>query len=253
MEKYYFVDESGDPTFFNRYGECLLGRNGCSPILILGFVRTDNPKSIRHALATLHKEIGADEYLKSVPSIVKTNIAFHAKNDTPEVREKVFKVLKSLDCKAEFIVARKRVDVFTKRHQRNENVFYNELVSKLFENRLHLQDNIIYFSKRDNKLKQSHLQGAIQSAILNFENKTSRKIDTITKISIQTPSAEAGLQVVDYMNWAVQRAYIKKEMRYLNFMREKISFICDIYDFEKYPNNFYSKKNEFKLEKISPL
>ena len=253
MEKYYFVDESGDPTFFNKYGECLLGKNGCSPLLILGFIRTDKPKEIRQAIAELHKEIENDEYLKAIPSIVKTNVTFHAKNDTPEVREKVFKVIKKLDFKAEFIVARKRIDVFTKRHQRDENVFYNELISRLFENKLHLQDNIIYFSKRDNKLKQSHLQGAIQSAILNFENKTSKKIDTITKISIQIPSAEAGLQVVDYMNWVVQRAYIKKEMRYFDFMKDKISFICDIYDFDKYPNNFYSKKNEFALEKISPL
>jgi hypothetical protein len=177
----------------------------------------------------------------------------HAKNDTPEVREKVFKIIKKLDFKAEFIVARKRVDVFAKRHQRDENVFYNELVSKLFENRLHLQNNIVYFSKRGNKLKQHHLQRAIQSAVLAFENKTSRKIDTVTKISIQIHSDEPGLQVIDYMNWAVQRAYVKKEIRYLDFVRDKISFICDIYDFEKYPNNFYSKKNEFNLEKISPL
>jgi hypothetical protein len=42
-------------------------------------------------------------------------------------------------------------------------------------------------------------------------------------------------------------------MRYFDFMKDKISFVCDIYDLEKYPNNFYSKKNEFGLEKISPL
>jgi hypothetical protein len=51
------------------------------------------------------------------------------------------------------------------------------------------------------------------------------------------------------MNWAVQRAYIKKERHCFDFMRDKISFICDTYDFEKYLNNFYSKKNEFNLKK----
>ncbi|GBR76696.1 hypothetical protein NO2_1207, partial [Candidatus Termititenax persephonae] len=173
MEKYYFVDESGDPTFFNRYGECLLGRNGCSPILMLGFIRTDNPQKIRKTIIALHKEIETNEYLKDIPSLGKTKITFHAKDDVPEVREKVFTTLKSLAFKAEFIVARKRVDIFTKRHKRNENIFYNEVVSRLFENKLHTQDNIICFSKRGNKLKQEHMQGAIQSAILNFENKTS--------------------------------------------------------------------------------
>jgi hypothetical protein len=253
MEKYYFVDESGDSTFFNKYGKCLLGHNGCSPVLILGFIRTDNPQKIRETVAALHKEIETNEYLKDIPSLNKTKTAFHAKDDVPEVREKVFTAIQSLDFKAEFIVARKKIDIFTKRHKRNENVFYNEIVSRLFENKLHTQNNIICFSKRGNKLKQGHLQGAIQSAILNFEHKTNRKIETSTKIIIQIPTKEPCLQAVDYMNWAVQRAFIKKEMRYFNFLKNKISFICDLYDFEKYPNNFYNKKNEFNPEKISPL
>jgi hypothetical protein len=253
MERYYFVDESGDPTFFGRYGKCLLGQEGCSPLLMLGFILTNNPKAIRQTINLLHQEIANDEYYKEIPSVTKSNIAFHAKDDTPEIREKVFRVIKTLDFKAEFIVARKRVDIFTKRHQRNETIFYNELVSRLFENKLHTQNNIIYFSKRGNQLKQDHLQGAIQSAILNFEAKTNTKIETYTKISIQSPSAESCLQVIDYMNWAVQRAYIRKEPRYLNFVKDKISSIFDIYDFEKQPNNFYSKKNEFSLDKISPL
>jgi hypothetical protein len=33
---YFFVDESGDPTFFNKKGECILDK-GASPILVLGF------------------------------------------------------------------------------------------------------------------------------------------------------------------------------------------------------------------------
>jgi hypothetical protein len=87
--------------------------NECSPLLISGLICADNFKEIQ-AIAELHKEIKNDEYLKSIPSITKTNINFHAKNDTLEVREKVFKVIKKLDFKAEFIVARKRLDVFTK-------------------------------------------------------------------------------------------------------------------------------------------
>lgn len=253
MEKYYFVDESGDPTFFNKHGECLLGQQGCSALLILGFILTDNPKNLRQAISTLQQEIIADEYLKDIPSIQKTKIAFHAKDDVPEVREKVFKLIKSLDFKAEFIVARKRLDIFTKRHQRNEDIFYNELVSRLFERKLHTQDNVICFSKRGNKLKQHHLQSAIQSAIINFENKHSQKVETQTKILIQIPSSEPCLQIIDYMNWALQRAYIKQDMRYLNFVKDKVSFICDIYDLDKYPNNFYNRKNEFALEKLSPL
>jgi len=55
------------------------------------------------------------------------------------------------------------------------------------------------------------------------------------------------------MNWAVQRAFIKKDLRYYNYIKDKVSFVCDIYDFDKYPNNFYNKSNPFDVNKISPL
>lgn len=250
---YFFVDESGDSTFFNKKGDIIVGQNGCSPILILGFIKTENPSKIRKSLTFLREEISKDEYLASIPSISKTKIHFHAKDDCPEVREKVFKLIKTLDFKAQFIVARKRLDVFTKRHQRNENIFYNELVSHLFKNQLHKTNNSIYFSKRGTQTKQHHLQSAIQSAILNFESKHNTTVETHTKMHIQIPSEEPCLQLVDYLNWTLYRAYTKNDIRYFNYLKEKISFICDIYDFDKYPKNFYSKRNVFNLSKISPL
>ncbi|MEB3315213.1 MAG: hypothetical protein VKK32_03245 [Candidatus Melainabacteria bacterium] len=78
--------------FFNKYGECLLGE-GVSPILLIGFITTKNPTQLRKCLLDLHKEVISDEYFKDVPSIEKTKIAFHAKDDIPEIREKVLKCL----------------------------------------------------------------------------------------------------------------------------------------------------------------
>ena len=54
---YFFVDESGDPTFFDRYGNLIVGQEGCSPVLILGFIETTSPGAVRHALAELHRVI----------------------------------------------------------------------------------------------------------------------------------------------------------------------------------------------------
>ena len=53
-QQWYFVDESGDPTFYDRHGNLIVGQEGCSPILILGFVETSDPHPIRSALAELH-------------------------------------------------------------------------------------------------------------------------------------------------------------------------------------------------------
>jgi len=55
------------------------------------------------------------------------------------------------------------------------------------------------------------------------------------------------------MNWVVYRAFTKKETRYYNFVKDKISLIVDIYDFGKYPKNYYHKRNPFDINKISPL
>jgi len=45
---YYFVDEAGDPTFYNKYGNNIVGlANGSSKILLLGFIRTDKPFLLR--------------------------------------------------------------------------------------------------------------------------------------------------------------------------------------------------------------
>ena len=96
----FFVDESGDPTFFDRFGTLIVGQPGCSPILILGFVETCEPGQIRQELARLHQEIAADKYLEGIPSIEKTNIAFHAKDDVAEVRQAVYKCLAGMDFKA---------------------------------------------------------------------------------------------------------------------------------------------------------
>ncbi len=133
-------------------------------------------------------------------------------------------------------------------------MFYDDLVTKLFQNQLHTAyENLIYFAVRGNRVRQQPFEEAIRTAVFSFEEKKKIKIDTEIKIFPQRPVGEPCLQVVDYMLWAVQRAYNQNDMRYVNFVKEKISLIVDIYDFDKYPNNYYNKRNTFDIKKISPL
>ncbi len=251
---FFFVDESGDPYFYNREGEFIVGNEGCSKILILGLIKTEDPNELRQALSKLRQEIGSDEYLKDIPSLKKSLNAFHATDDCAEVREKVYKVIRLLSFKAEFVVARKKEDIFIRRHKKKPNLFYDDIVSKLFENQLHKsEENVIYFSVRGNRARQEPLEDAIQKAVLTFEEKWKTKVDSEIKIYSQTPEGEPCLQIIDYLNWAVQRAFVKNDFRHFNFIREKISLVADIYDFTKYPGNFYSRKNPLEAEKASPL
>ncbi|MFH0815033.1 MAG: hypothetical protein V1902_03105, partial [Candidatus Falkowbacteria bacterium] len=100
-KNYFFVDESGDPIFYDRYGNCIVGDDGCSKILIIGFIMADNPSLLRKEVAKLQNEIINDPYLKGIPSLDSTTKYFHASVDVPEVREKFFKLILNLDFKAE--------------------------------------------------------------------------------------------------------------------------------------------------------
>ena len=251
---YFFVDESGDTTFYNRNGAWIVGsENGASKILLMGFIRTTEPEFLRKKIIELKKEIMSDQYLVDIPSVKKTKIAFHAKDDCPEVRYKVFKLLKDLPFSCNIVVARKTKHVFEK-FSGNTQELYDSLITNLFKSILHLSNNnYIYVATRGSKKRQIPLENAIQSALNYTENKLNTVIDSNQKVLPQTPSGEVCLQIVDYCNWAIQRAFLNNEMRYYNFMKEKFGLIVDLYDYKKGWKNFYSKKNPFDIKKISPL
>ncbi|MCI8621858.1 MAG: DUF3800 domain-containing protein [Clostridia bacterium] len=251
---YFFVDESGDTTFYNRNGEWVVGKeNGASPLLLMGFIRTTEPEFLRRKIVGLKSEIINDAYLKDIPSIKKTKIAFHAKDDCPEVRYKVFKLLNDLPFKCNIVIARKTKNVFEK-YNGNTQELYDSLITHLFKNILQLSNNnYIYVATRGNRKRQEPLEEAIHNALLYTEEKLNHTLASIQKVLPQTPSGEECLQIIDYCNWAIQRAIIKGEMRYYNFLKEKFGLIVDLYDYKQGWKNFYTSKNPFDINKISPL
>lgn len=251
---WFFVDESGDPTFYNRRGNFIVGKEGCSPILILGFIETRNPHPIRNAVLELQHEIVNDPYFRSVPSIRKTAVAFHAKDDVPEVRYRMFKLIASLDFTAQFIVARKVERVFQDRYQASERLFYSDLISCLFHNVLHrYEQNYIYFAKRGSRDRQVPLSNAILAAAQRFEKKSGTAVATTQHVQAQSPQGEPCLSVVDYMNWAVYRAFVLGEMRYYQTVEEKVSLLVDQYDPENHRSHYFNRRNPLDIKKITPL
>jgi hypothetical protein len=251
---YFFVDESGDPVFFNREGDCIVGHEGCSKVLIIGFVMLDDPVRIRKELALLRRTVLADSYFEGIPSLAHSARAFHAKDDIPEVRERVYRLIAGMDIRAEIIVARKIVQLFRKKHHSREGDFYDDIVSKLFHGKLHLsRRNIIYFAKRGSSSRQRPLEQAIARAVSEFEERWKTKVASETRVLVQGPVEEPCLQVIDYVNWAIYRAFVRSETRFLNLIQERVRLICDIYDTDRYPGNFYSRRNPFDIKRISPL
>ncbi|MCI0616127.1 hypothetical protein L0244_24350, partial [bacterium] len=171
------------------------------------------------------------------------------------VRQAVFKLIVNLPFDGQFIVARKIEKVFTKSFDRDENKFYDHLVSRLFENVLHQHEhNYIYFEKRGSRKRHEPLEAAIRSGLERFEERWNTKITSQIYIQSQIPTVEPCLQIIDYMNWAVQRVFVKQEMHYFDLVREKVSLVWDVYDLARYPYNYYNNKNNLlDAKKISPL
>jgi hypothetical protein len=251
---WFFVDEAGDPTFYDKRGNLIVGQPGCSPVLILGFIETQDPQAMRHAVAALQHQIVQDPYFQEFPSIQKTSIAFHAKDDVPEVRYLFFKLLATLDFSAQLVVARKIERVFRNNFQAKEHLFYDHLVSQLFQNVLHRrQHNCIYFAKRGSRERQEPFYMAILRGVRRFEQKWSTTVRTTIEVQAQTPGGEPCLSVIDYVNWAVYRAYTRGEMRFYKVIEDKVSLLVDLYDAAKHPDNWYNRRNPFDVEKITPL
>ena len=102
-ETHFFVDEFGDPIFYDKRGNLIVGNEGCSLILGLGFVEIAKPKAVRQAILDLQAEVVNDQYLRKIPSVLKhTARAFHANKDSPEVRYLMYRLLSRLDFKAQF-------------------------------------------------------------------------------------------------------------------------------------------------------
>lgn len=122
------------------------------------------------------------------------------------------------------------------------------------ENRLHLYSEIdCYFSAMGNTVRLQNMYSAIQKAIHIFNQKWKTENKSNIRVLIQKTSEEPLLQAADYVLWTIQRAYERGEFRYYNFLQDKICLIHDIFDFGKYPQNYYSPKNPLEAKKIDPV
>jgi hypothetical protein len=73
--------------------------------------------------------------------------------------------------------------------------------------------------------------------------------------NVQPYSREPILSLADYTLWAVQRVLEKGETRFYNYLKDKIRFIVDLYDYQGQPsaNNVYKPNRPLSdSNKINP-
>ena len=249
VKAYYFFDEAGDPNVLGRHGVNLIESGVASKVFMVGYLETKNPKELTKSLNALHKEICEDELLQGIPSMEKTRVAFHAAKDCPEVRDRVFRLLKTLDFTYYCVVLRKKEDFFRNRFAFKNTEIYKYAVKNLLENRLHLYAQIdCYFSSLGNVVRKDTMQSAIDSAIGAFSSKWHHESQNEIRILIQQAAEIPLLQASDYVLWTIQRAYEKDEFRFYNYMKDKIKVVHDILDFK-----YYTTDNPLEKQKMNPL
>ena len=256
IPRWYFVDESGDTAFYARRSKrIIVGEEGCSRVFILGFIRTRDPQSIRNKLAEIRAMIAGDRYLEDIPSVKKSLVYFHAKDDCPEVRKLVFEAIVEMSFGAQVVVIRKDEQAFRRHYRRSEMRFYDNTVTTLFLGQLHRSNrNHVVFAKRGNKLREHALRAAVNKSVREYlKENDAHQVDILGSC----PTDEAALQVIDYVNWAVYRAYERGEMRYFDFIRSKVEVLRDSYDTAKKKRGescaYDRSENPFDIKKASPL
>ena len=265
--RHYFVDEAGDGTLFNRKGRMIVGTQGCSRFFILGLTDISEPDALARDLDDLRARLLANPYFKGVPSMQpdahKTARAFHAKNDLPEIRREVFELLLRHKIRS-YAIVRDKLKVIEYVRQRNErepsyrynpNELYDYLVRRLFKDRLHKDDEYyIYFAKRGKKDRTAALRQALEAARTRFRQQWGIISEAPIHVVPSAPGNHPGLQATDYILWALQRLYERREERYIAFLWPLIRLVHDVDDTrEARYGVYYTKKKPLTAAALNDL
>ncbi|MFM2084849.1 MAG: hypothetical protein RLY95_1667 [Pseudomonadota bacterium] len=259
----YFVDEAGDTTLFGRYGKPLTNTEGVSKFFMVGRLEVGNLAALQADLDALRAELLADPLLQSIPSMqakaAKTALFFHAKDDVPEVRHAVFKLLLKHDLRLSVVIKEKeRLASAVIKHQAshpsyrynaNGHDVYDWLIGKLFlrSDWMLGASPHITFAVRGNKARTAALKDVFEKTVAAAFKVLGSNTADHASLQSTYPSQSAGLQACDYLLWALQRFYERGEERHLQAMWPKFERVLDL-DYqdgttfnEKHPLNLTSR------------
>jgi hypothetical protein len=190
----------------------------------------------------------------------KTAVAFHAKDDLPEVRREVFSLRKEEDVRFFAVVRSKRATLsyVMSRNQSDPGYryhpdeLYDYVVRRLFKDRLHQSNrNVITFAKRGKRNRTRALMTALEAARSRYCESWGRQVETKILLRLSHSRDDGGLQAVDYFLWALQRLYERGEDRFLLNVWERCRLVHDVDDTRQARYGvYYNKKNAPSAEKL---
>jgi len=242
----------------------LLGSSGVSNYFMIGMLELPDPYEAHKELEDLRDDLVNDPYFDGVPSMQpgekKTALAFHAKDDTREVRREVNRLLPFLQ--GMVVVGIRRKDGLLREHRllykqtglkgRPDDV-YDDLVTGVFKGRLHPgNNNEIVFARRGKTDRARALENAVEKAG-TYTAPRNIRMSRPARVASAYPHEEAGL-IVDYYLWAVQRLFELGEPRFYRALEPQYELVMDLDDKRnRRGGEWYSDRNRLEVRKIKPF
>lgn len=258
--RHYYVDESGDGILFGHRGKLLLGQPGIPRYFILGLLDVPEPALLEDALGRLRNDLCNDKYFKNVPSMRRTTESFHAKDDIPEVRMEVFRLLqkqtlsfsaivKDMYSVYDYVRGRNAVDAEFRYHP---DELYDHTARRLFRERLHKESAYeVCFARRGKSDRTRALAVALRAARDEYCRKHMIEANSEIRVRCANSRESAGLQASDYFLWALQRAYNRGEERFVEAVWSKYSLVVDVDDTRRRRyGEYYTQRHPLSLISI---
>lgn len=210
-----------------------MGTPGCSRFFLMGVLDAEDSQGLADDIDALRKSLLADAYYRNVPSMSpdsgKTAVFFHAKDDLPEVRREVFRILIAHQLRFSAVVRDKRavLDYVRLRNASDPHYrfqptdLYFELATRLFADRLgEDEEHEVVFARRVKSNQESALRRA-----LGLSRESSH-----VRVTVCPSNLRAELQAVDYLLWALQRLFEQGEERFIEYVWGALRSIHDVDD-----------------------
>lgn len=237
------MDESGKPEAYSAKGINLVEKGQATQFLVLAAVRTSDQLSIQQKVTDFKSQLLRDPQLTKIFSSAYTLDAFHAQTDYPQVRQKFYEFITTLDIKVDVIVVEK-LKCYEPLKQKPGKM-YGVMAGQLLKNICHQSENTeIIFSRKDSKLKlRQELEVEVERIRLNYLNQH-KNLDGQFNLSYQhNPHyTHSGLQIADYISYAVFQVFENQKIEWYQIIQNKIGKIQDICN-----KKYFTRSNPLKL------
>ncbi|MDP1629091.1 MAG: DUF3800 domain-containing protein [bacterium] len=240
---YVFIDESGKPEVYSAKGVNLVEKGQATKFLVLAAVRVNDQLLIQQKVTDFKLQLLKDENLKKIFSSAYTLNSFHAQTDYPEVKEKFYAFINALDVKIDVLVVEK-LKCF-EQLKRNPGKMYGVMAGQLLKNICHQSDKTeIIFSRKDSKLKlRQELEFEVERVRLGYlQNHQNLKAQFIISYQHSPHYTHSGLQIADYIAYAVFQVYENRNVKWYKIVKNKIGKIQDICN-----KKYFTRSNPLQL------